>query len=143
MKFEYSDDYATKFGDFTEINFEERTFANDLIESWQSLVESLTKPYNDVLEEFSFDVSSLRESIDLCINEKSLADFDDHKIFEEKIILLDKVFINLTQEHPDWQNFINFNWWEKRVPKKVTPKFFYGTERDCYEKVGLQFEIVE
>lgn len=142
MRFEYSDDYAIKFGNFTEIHFQQKEFANDLIQSWQSLVESLDEPYDDILDEFLFDISSLRGTIELCISEKSLDAFNDHQIFKQQIATLDNTFVVFTQEHPEWKHLTNFKWWEKRIPKKVTPNFFYENESDYFEKSGVQFEII-
>ena len=143
MKIDYTDTYAIAFGDFTESTFEQRAFANDLISAWQSLVESCAKPYANVLDEFLFDVSSTRGSVQMCLDEKSLNEFVEHQTFKAKIDLLDNIFINLTQEHPQWSNFSNLAWWEKRIPKKVTRAFFYGISENHLAEESYLFEIVD
>lgn len=144
MTFDYSDDYAIKFGDYTESVFEERVFANDLINSWQQLIQMTESGYSFCLEEFIFDVTEIRGGIEQCIIEKSLLDFQDHKIFIENIQKLDLDFISVTQKHPSWINFTEFSWWEKRVPKKVTKDFFETEiEEESLKKEGLQFDIIK
>ena len=47
--FDYSDEYGRMFGDLTERQGNWRVFPNELLEYWESVLESIRQGYQDYL----------------------------------------------------------------------------------------------
>ncbi len=121
VTFEYSDDYARKFGDVAEIKFSKRFFPDQCIRGWEYLIEEIEKGYNWESYELDYDVGH-RETADFFLNENSLNNFPEHQEFKKLISELDTKFLNLTQVNPRLESFDELYWWEKRLLK-------YGGEK--------------
>jgi hypothetical protein len=140
MKFEYSDEYALKFGDFVESKIGKRLFANDLLKFWDDTVQQLESGWEDYYIEFDNDIF-LRSIIETCIRSSELNALSEHKQFVTFISQLDSGFISGTQEH-FWS--ISLEWWNKRLPKKVTKHFFIDEDGfRFFSEHGIGFDVVE
>ena len=130
--FEYSDDYARKFGDIAEIKFSKRFFPDQCIGGWEGLVEQIEKGYNWEPEELDFDLDGIRGVAEYFLDHELLVNFSEHQKFGEIILKLDKKFLSLTLLNPRLESFDDFPWWQKRLLKN-------GGER--YTEFLLEKEI--
>ncbi|HEY8690708.1 MAG TPA: hypothetical protein VIM07_15840 [Chitinophagaceae bacterium] len=115
--FEYSDDYARKFGDIAEIKLSDRLFPDQMIRGWEWVIEQIEKGYDENIYELDYDLSCYREPIEEMISDDELDTFSEHQEFKKFISELDHKFLELTQVNPRVESLDDLKWWEKRLLK--------------------------
>ncbi len=109
---------------------------DELIEDWQHCIESCETGYQDVYDEYIFDVS-VRRDIDAVLQDKQISALPEMDKFRNKVYSLDERMKSLMRSDPI-QSPEKFPWWE------AYPLRYGGKEiSEDYKRIfGIDIEVI-
>ena len=112
------------------------------IEEWTDLVEQIKSGYQSIQSELENDLELIREPIETFLVDPYLNQFIDHQEFKRQIENLDKEFLSISFEHPNWNKNENFKWWSNRILKYGSKEYADFLNAHFDKNLGILIGIV-
>jgi len=115
---------------------------NETICFWKDFVKDAIGFYEYSPPEFHNDIDVSRSIIDKLLVDYELLKSSEHKLFIEKINIIDDYFRENTFENPAWSN-LDSEWYHKRVLKKAGESYATFFNNHFEKDYGVKVEIIE